>query len=83
MSGLANRLLRKADMIALGEKIAWGSDSDVMREAAARIVTLETALRSVLASVIKGAIDHDGEWEAVKGGAMDEARRAMGESGHE
>lgn len=37
---LCKRLEIKADMIQLGEKIAYGSDSEIMREAAARIRTL-------------------------------------------
>lgn len=42
--GVVERLRIKADMIQMGEKIAWGSDSAIMREAAARIETLERAL---------------------------------------
>ena len=45
MSDLTLRLLNKADMIEMGEKIQWGSDSEIMREAAARIAELTAALR--------------------------------------
>lgn len=31
---LVNRLRIKASMIEMGERIAWGSDSELMREAA-------------------------------------------------
>ena len=41
---LCKRLEIKADMIQLGEGIAWGSDSEIMREAAARIRTLSAQL---------------------------------------
>lgn len=37
---LCKRLEIKADMIQLGEKIAYGSDSEIMREASARIRAL-------------------------------------------
>ena len=37
---LCKRLEIKADMIQLGEKIAYGSDSEIMREAATRIRAL-------------------------------------------
>lgn len=39
---LIARLTEKAAMIELGEKIAWGSDTAVMREAAAAIEALQT-----------------------------------------
>lgn len=45
--GVVERLRIKADMIQMGEKIAWGSDSAIMREAAARIETLERALERI------------------------------------
>jgi len=38
---LKARISIKADMIQLGEKIEWGSDSAIMREAAAAIDALE------------------------------------------
>lgn len=39
---LAERLAMKAAMIELGERIAWGSDTEIMREAADRIDRLTT-----------------------------------------
>jgi hypothetical protein len=45
MTDLTLRLRNKADMIEMGEKIQWGSDSEIMREAAARIAELEAALK--------------------------------------
>ena len=47
MTDLTLRLLNKADMIEMGEKIHWGSDSEIMREAAARIAALEAALKDI------------------------------------
>lgn len=38
---LVERLTTKAQMIALGERIAWGSEADWLHEAAARIAELE------------------------------------------
>ena len=41
MSDLTERLRMKADMISLGERIVWGSDTGLMLEAAERIAELE------------------------------------------
>ncbi len=41
---LKERLRIKADMIHLGETIAWGSDVALMHEAVARITDLEASL---------------------------------------
>jgi hypothetical protein len=41
---LKKRLIIKAGCIEMCEIIAWGSDSAIMREAAARITKLEVAL---------------------------------------
>lgn len=41
---LVGRLRIKADMIHLGETIAWGSDVALMHEAVARITELEARL---------------------------------------
>lgn len=46
MSDLPKRLRIKAGMIQLGEKIAWGSDTELMYEAADRIETLESNLEA-------------------------------------
>jgi uncharacterized protein YbgA (DUF1722 family) len=43
MSDLVKRLTIKAGVIEMGEKIAWGSDTALMREAAARIEELQSA----------------------------------------
>lgn len=42
---LVERLRIKADMIHLGETIAWGSDVALMHEAVARITDLEATCR--------------------------------------
>lgn len=56
--GIVHRLNVKADMLTMGEKIAWGSDSAIMREAAAEIEKLrkalhqaETAMSSMLVGI--------------------------------
>lgn len=41
---LVKRLLDKADMIEMGERIAWGSDSAIMREAAQELSDQEKAI---------------------------------------
>ena len=41
MSKLVNRLRIKAGVMEMGERIAWGSDTALMREAADRIEELE------------------------------------------
>lgn len=47
---LKARLSIKADMIQLGEKIEWGSDSAIMREAAAAIDALERKCADLIAA---------------------------------
>jgi hypothetical protein len=44
MSDLVKRLTIKAGVMEMGEKIAWGSDTSLMREAADRIEELEAKL---------------------------------------
>lgn len=45
---LAERLRIKADMINLGEKIAWGSETALMDEAADRITALQAQNRKLV-----------------------------------
>lgn len=47
MSKIVNQLRVKAAVMEMGEHIAWGSDTALMREAADRIETLEEALRDI------------------------------------
>ena len=47
MNNLTDRLKSKADMISLGERIVWGSDTGLMLEAAERIAELEAQLARV------------------------------------
>ena len=49
---LKKRLTIKAGVMEMGEKIAWGSDTSLMREAAARIEELEAKL-----ALSEGALD--------------------------
>ncbi len=44
MNDIVKRLEIKAGVMEMGEKIAWGSDTALMREAAGRIKTLQRAL---------------------------------------
>jgi hypothetical protein len=44
MKSLPEKLRLTADMISMGEKIAWGSDTELMYEAAERIEELEREL---------------------------------------
>ena len=46
MTDLVERLRIKADMVLMCEKIKFGSDAAVMKEAADRIEQLEAALRA-------------------------------------
>ena len=48
MTDLVERLRIKADMVLMCEKIKFGSDAAVMKEAAERIEQLETSLRAVM-----------------------------------
>ena len=54
MSDLPRRLRIKASMIALGERIAWGSDTAIMEEAADMIEALSAAAQSTPAA--QGAV---------------------------
>lgn len=47
MSTLIERLRIKAGVMEMGERIAWGSDTALMREAAGKIEALEAQLESV------------------------------------
>jgi hypothetical protein len=51
MSDLKDRLKSKADMISLGERIAWGSDTALMLEAAECIEQLEASNEKLAAEV--------------------------------
>ena len=52
MTTLPERLRIKASMISLGEKIAWGSDSEIMNEAADEIERLTTLAQGYLAELV-------------------------------
>ena len=47
MNDIVKRLRIKANVISMGEKIAWGSDTDLMNEAADIIEALEIAIKKV------------------------------------
>lgn len=44
---IVNRLRIKAGIMEMGERIAWGSDTALMREAADRIEALEDVVQAV------------------------------------
>jgi hypothetical protein len=46
MSDLVNQLNIKAGVIEMGERIAWGSDTALMREAAREIEKLRALIKS-------------------------------------
>ena len=58
MSDLKERLRTMADMISLCEKISWGSDSAIMREAAARIEELEAEVARLVAEKNRAIADN-------------------------
>lgn len=86
MDDLKERLRTMADMIGLCEKISWGQDSAIMREAAARIEDLESEnarLRLVAhyaRDVADAAIENTREAEAklatARNDALEEAAEA-------
>jgi len=47
MNDLPSRLEKKAGVMEMGEKIAWGSDTALMREAAIEIRILKEQLRKL------------------------------------
>jgi len=53
---LVKRLTIKASIMEMGEQIAWGSDTSIMREASARIEELEANLAKAVA-IAKDAIE--------------------------
>lgn len=61
--GLPKRLRIKAGMISMGERIAWGSDSDLMYEAADRLEKAKELLMKAAYSLGDRALpdspDHD------------------------
>lgn len=57
---LPERLRTLADMIQLGEKISWGTDQEIMREAAAELDAALVALTS-----LQHAIESEGYWVMV------------------
>lgn len=48
MDDIVKRLNIKAGVIEMGEKIAWGSDTALMREAAIKIESLQTAIKETI-----------------------------------
>lgn len=48
MSKLVNQLRVKAGVMEMGERIAWGSDTALMREAADKIESLEDAIKETI-----------------------------------
>jgi len=61
---LVKRLTIKAGVMEMGEKIAWGSDTSLMREAADRIEELEAKLAKAVEALEKIA-QHDIQYWAI------------------
>ena len=61
MSDLPKRLRIKASMIQLGERIAWGSETELMHEAADRIAELESQLAAAEAAIQATAPEQERE----------------------
>lgn len=59
MSDLPKRLRIKASMIALGERIAWGSDTALMEEAADAIEALKASIENHQLHMLGIARDRD------------------------
>ena len=59
MSDLPKRLRIKASMIALGERIAWGSDTALMEEAADVIEALSASIENHQLHMLGMARDRD------------------------
>ena len=57
---LVKRLTIMASVMEMGEKIAWGSDTSIMREASARIEELEAKLAKAVDGLRDAAEDMDG-----------------------
>jgi ABC-type uncharacterized transport system ATPase subunit len=55
---LVKRLTIKAGVMEMGEKIAWGSDTSLMREAAKRIEELEAKLAKCKALMHAGLAEY-------------------------
>lgn len=77
---IVHRLNVKADMLTMGERIAWGSDSAIMREAAAEIEKLRGALSDLLSWFPDKPTEP--EWRIKAGGhgaddAITEARATL------
>lgn len=53
---LVDRLNMKAGVMEMGEKIAWGSDTALMREAAGKIAELEAQLEAVGAGGVSALV---------------------------
>jgi len=61
---LVKRLTIKAGVMEMGEKIAWGSDTSLMHEAADRIEELEAKLAKAVEALEKIA-QHDIQYWAI------------------
>ena len=73
---LVKRLTIKAGVMEMCEAIEWGSDTSIMREAAARIEGLEDALAKAMAVVEMVA---SADVDAVLGQAVDLSCEIIGD----
>ena len=65
MKSLQERLRIKANMIDLGEKIAWGSDTDIMHEAADKLDFLQSKCSRAMVLLTKYCPKNHHDWEEV------------------
>jgi hypothetical protein len=76
MSDIVKRLRVKADIIQPGERVAWGSGSQLMREAAALIERQREALRVAREALVVGGVSDKFIEEALA--AIDAALKETG-----
>ena len=58
MSTLIKRLRVKAGVMEMGERIAWGSETSLMREAAEKIEELEAKQEKIIAEIKNAFGEH-------------------------
>lgn len=64
MSDLPKRLRIKAGMIKFGERIAWGSDTALMEEAAERLEEQTKEINRLREALEEIAWSHDSTWQS-------------------
>lgn len=83
MSDIVDRLNTLSDIIVMGEKIAWGSDSAIMREAAAEIEKLRAVIQFILDNQISERRSEHIDCVIIHGEPIRAARAAIREGGND